>query len=242
MLTFGKTSCSTSCFYRFISYFGMGKLINFFDSIFGTTGTKYLLQTNIGTSCFFNNFTDTVSVVCNFPTILGRTAQRNFNISSTLDQLMSYFLATVLNFNIAVTRNISATGCNIDITFRCIDSTIYNDLSIHKIRFGSCISSTWGISYGNKLLICCTRIRTPIIRIINVNVVTRTKSTFCILSNNYYGSWEECNILVDSNISRYCLYCHIVLNAKLILLGINRRCTDRHINSGNRYVTVCFQN
>ena len=188
--------------------------------------------------CFFQYFAFNSSVVDDRPTFLRRTSQGNFYVTGTLNELMCYFLSTVCDRNVTVTGNIRTACSGVNITCRCIDRAIDHDFGIHKICIRSCIISAWSIAYRNKLLITRSGIITPFVCIVNIDVVTFAKCTFCIFTDDDFRTGEECNILIDRDITGYHFNRHVILNTQLIVLGVDAGGTDSHIDGGNGYIAI----
>ena len=181
----------------------------------------------------------------NFPTILCGRNKRNFNVLRIcnifcLDNLIGYGLSTMLDFHSTVTGDIRTAGGSVNVTLRCINCTVNYNLCVYKIRFVSGICSTGSIGYGDECFVKCTCISTPLISVINVNVISVSEGALCFLANNNLGSGKESNILINRNITGHGLNGHVVLNTKIIVLRVNAGCTNRHINGRNRYVSIRF--
>ena len=238
VLTFGKTGCGASRSYCCVDHFSVSKLGNFFRAIFRTARAMELLRTCFGTGCCFQYFAFNSSVVGDFPIFVCGQGQGNFYVTGTLNELIRYFLSTVCDLNVTVTGNLRTACGGVNITIGCINGTIDNDLGIYEIRFGSGIRSAGSIAYRNKLHITRSGILTPFVCIVNIDVVTFAKCTFCIFTDDDFRTGEECNILIDRDITGYHFNRHVILNTQLIVLGVDAGCTNGHIDGGNGYVTI----
>ena len=178
----------------------------------------------------------------NFPTFLCRESKRNFYIAAILNKLICFGLGTMLDLNGTITGDIRATGGSVNVTCGCVNCAINYNLSIYNVCIGPSVFSTRSITYRDKSLISRTTISTPIISIVDVNVISTSKGTLSTLANDNLGTGEECDILVDCDITGHCLHGHVVLNTKLVVLRVNARCTDRHIDRRYGYITICLNN
>ena len=159
-----------------------------------------------------------------------------------LNHLIGYGLRAVSYGNVTATGNICTTCCGVNISLGCINGTVNHNLRIHKVFIRSGIVSAGCISHRNKRLICCTGISAPLICVVYVNVNTAVKNTFCILTNDNLRTWQESNVLTDSNSTGHNLYGHIVLNTQLIFCRVDAGCTNRHVDGRYGNITVSLQN
>ena len=125
----------------------------------------------------------------------------------------------------------STRGC-ISITAGAIhySASLYIYFSIYKICICTGIYFSGSIANRNKGLIYSTRIRTPLVSIIQIYSGTTGKLHRCIRLNNQLCTGKHSNVLIiNLNVSIIYVNCYITVDRQLIFFAINRCGTDRHL-------------
>ena len=204
-----------------------------------TAAANDLLGAGLGTGCICNHIAAARGVVGDIPTVLNRAGQRNLNVAGILNELVGYLLSTVGDLNGTGTGNISTACGGVDITLGCINGTIDHDLGVYQVSLGSGVGSAGGIAYSQELIVSRAYVITPLVGIVHVHVDTGAQGTIGSLTDDDLRAGEECNVLIDGNVTLNSLNRHVVLDTQIIVLGVDAGGTDGHVDGGYGDVAVC---
>ena len=173
--------------------------------------------------------------------------QGNLGIAGSLHQLIGNSLGRTGNLKICNAAfnaaNICAASCRVQEACGSINSTFNNNFSILQVRIGTGVGPSRCINYWSKgLIVEAVAEGSPLVSIIYIDIKAGTNSTSCTGSDFNLRTGKHGNILFDGNIARMDIDRNIAVNRQFVVLRINRRSTDRHIDRRKGQVTVGVHN
>ena len=149
---------------------------------------------------------------------LGR-GDRDFGIARALYQLMGDSLRASLQFGYtaAGTVNVRTASSSIRITSRRINCAVHDNLRISKVCFCAIIRTTRSIYYRLKCFVRTRiNIRSPLISIININVLSAAQFTCRTCINGHFCTGQHHNILINCNRAAVNVHSQITINRQII--------------------------